>query len=121
MKRFYSFYLPNFINTQIQSYHSFLTEGLIKELNKSNPISISNTDLYFYSDNYKIFYPEFNIQESIIKNKTYAGKLYIPIKFIDKKFNLIQFHWFLLGHLPLSARLQDVSSVCSIQVKSGRL
>lgn len=56
----------------------------------------------FLHNNYKFLRPALNIQESIIRSKTYCCNFYIPVEFNFSNESVIQ--WVFLGTLPLLTR-----------------
>jgi DNA-directed RNA polymerase subunit beta len=106
-----SFYLlkytiPDFIHVQRESFLNFLQKGLVSELEKRNPIvnSTNDIELCFYPKYYKMSPPESSPKQAILKHKTYASRLYVPVQLINKKTKKFQLQWMLLGNLPLMTK-----------------
>ena len=101
-----SFYIPDFVEIQRQSFLNLLDTGLIKELNKRNPITntTQNLELIFYPEYYKLNPPEWTPKEAILKSKTYACRLYVPIKLTNTLTKEVKIQWILLGDLPLMTK-----------------
>ena len=101
-----SFCMPDFVEIQRQSFLNLLDTGLIKELNKRNPITntTQNLELIFYPEYYKLNPPEWTPKEAILKSKTYACRLYVPIKLTNTLTKEVKIQWILLGDLPLMTK-----------------
>lgn len=101
-----SFCIPDFVEIQRQSFLNLLDTGLIKELNKRNPITntTQNLELIFYPEYYKLNPPEWTPKEAILKSKTYACRLYVPIKLTNTLTKEVKIQWILLGDLPLMTK-----------------
>ena len=101
-----SFFIPNFVETQQQSFYSFLEKGLIEELTRRNPITdvTHDLELLFYPQYYQLNIPELTPTEAILKGKTYACRLYVPAQLTNRQTNQIKLQWVLLGNLPLMTK-----------------
>nr|YP_635874.1 beta subunit of RNA polymerase [Oltmannsiellopsis viridis]Q20EX1.1 RecName: Full=DNA-directed RNA polymerase subunit beta; AltName: Full=PEP; AltName: Full=Plastid-encoded RNA polymerase subunit beta; Short=RNA polymerase subunit beta [Oltmannsiellopsis viridis]ABB81942.1 beta subunit of RNA polymerase [Oltmannsiellopsis viridis] len=101
-----SFLVPDFIAVQRNSFSQFLESGLIQEISKRNPItnSTKELELCFYPQYYKLSPPELNAKQSILKNKTYSCRLYIPVKLTNKRTKTLKLQWVVLGNLPLMTK-----------------
>lgn len=99
-------FIPDFIDVQRNSFNLLLEKGIIKEISTRNSIlnSTSELELIFYPKYYKLKAPEINCKDSILKGKTYACKLYIPIQLLNNKTKEIKTQWILLGNLPLMTK-----------------
>jgi DNA-directed RNA polymerase subunit beta len=100
------FFLSDFVAIQRNSFLNFLEKGLIEEFSKRNPITnASNTlEIFFYPEYYQLTMPKYNTRESIIKNKSYASRLYMPVQLTDKQARIIKFKWVYLGDLPIMTK-----------------
>ena len=100
------FFLSDFVAIQRNSFLNFLEKGLIEEFSKRNPITnTSNTlEIFFYPEYYQLTMPKYNTRESIIKNKSYASRLYMPVQLTDKQARIIKFKWVYLGDLPIMTK-----------------
>jgi DNA-directed RNA polymerase subunit beta len=100
------FFLSDFVAIQRNSFLNFLEKGLIEEFSKRNPITnTSNTlEVFFYPEYYQLTMPKYNTRESIIKNKSYASRLYMPVQLTDKQARIIKFKWVYLGDLPIMTK-----------------
>jgi len=100
------FLIPYFVEMQRKSFLNLLDTGLIYELSKRNPISDSqkNFHLIFYPEYYKLTPPEYTAKEAILKAKTYASKLYVPIQLANYKTKQIKLQWIVIGNLPLMTK-----------------
>lgn len=76
-----SFLTFDFINIQRSSFLYLLEKGLIDEFQKKNPISIrkKKIKILFFPKFYQLTTPKWSSNQSILKTKTYASLLYIPI------------------------------------------
>jgi DNA-directed RNA polymerase subunit beta len=100
------FFLSDFVAIQRNSFLHFLEKGLIEEFSKRNPITnSSNTlEIFFYPEYYQLTMPKYNTREAIIKNKSYASRLYMPVQLTDKQARIIKFKWVYLGDLPIMTK-----------------
>lgn len=98
-----SFFLPDFIELQRESYFSFLKKGISEEIHKRNPITnIEKTiEIFFYPEHYKLTKPIYTIKQAIYLQKSYVSKIYIPVQLTNKKQKKIFLKWAFIGHLPL--------------------
>nr|YP_009514387.1 RNA polymerase b-subunit [Caulerpa lentillifera]AXG75901.1 RNA polymerase b-subunit [Caulerpa lentillifera]QKS32260.1 RNA polymerase b-subunit [Caulerpa lentillifera] len=95
------FFLSDFLEIQRKSFYWFLNNQFGKEFSlKQTPGLIFSYD--FIYNNYKFLRPALNIQESIIRSKTYCCNFYIPVRFSFLNESTIQ--WVFLGTLPLLTR-----------------
>jgi len=101
-----SYFIPDFVEIQRKSFLYLLDKGLIKELYKRNPITNvkQNLELIFYPEYYKLNPPDWTPKEAILKSKTYACRLYVPIQLVNKSTKEIKVQWVLLGNLPLMTK-----------------
>nr|YP_009105929.1 beta subunit of RNA polymerase [Gloeotilopsis sterilis]AIT94793.1 beta subunit of RNA polymerase [Gloeotilopsis sterilis] len=102
----FTFFLPDFITIQRNSFYFFLENGIIKEFSKRNPIinSTKTLELIFYPEYYKLNPPEWDTKEAILKSKTYACRLYIPAQLTNHQTKDVKLQWVLLGNLPLMTK-----------------
>ncbi len=93
--------IPDFVKIQRKSFVLFLQKGFLDEVLKRYPLTNPKGDLElsFYPEYYKLARPDYSPQKSILKSKTYASKLYIPVQLTNKKNQKINVQWVLLGHL----------------------
>nr|ARR28406.1 RNA polymerase beta subunit [Caulerpa okamurae] len=117
------FFLSDFLEIQRKSFYWFLNYQFGKEFSISqidllrgyskiystlrpfNKKQASPGQLFHYNflhNNYKFLRPALNIQESIIRSKTYCCNFYIPVEFNFSNESVIQ--WVFLGTLPLLTR-----------------
>ena len=77
-----SFLVTDFLSIQRSSFSSFLKKGLISEFQKKNPILIrkKRIRLIFFSKFYQLITPRRDSSSAIINSKTYAARLYLPIR-----------------------------------------
>ena len=101
-----SYFIPDFVEIQRKSFLDLLDKGLIQELYKRNPITniTQNLELIFYPEYYKLNPPDWTPKEAILKSKTYACRLYVPIQLTNKATKEIKVQWVLLGNLPLMTK-----------------
>ncbi len=99
-------YIPDFIEVQRNSFKFLLKKGIINEIAIRNPISTSTKDLelIFYPEYYKLNPPEMNSKQAILKARSYACKLYVPVQLINNKTKEIKIQWILLGNIPLMTK-----------------
>nr|YP_009367547.1 beta subunit of RNA polymerase [Pseudoneochloris marina]ARK14515.1 beta subunit of RNA polymerase [Pseudoneochloris marina] len=102
----YEFQIPNFLNVQRSSFREFLKTGLINEFENYHRIKNSNEsiELIFYPKQYKLNPPKWNPKQAILKRKTYACQLYLPVQLINHNTNEMILQWVLLGNLPLMTK-----------------
>jgi DNA-directed RNA polymerase beta subunit len=103
---FLDFKIPHFLDIQKRSFQSFLQNGLIEEFEHLKTISNPNNtiELLFYPKKYKLVPPKWNPKQTILKRKTYACALYIPVQLTNYKTNHVILKWFLVCHLPLMTK-----------------
>nr|YP_009729379.1 RNA polymerase, beta subunit 1 [Caulerpa ashmeadii]QHQ73291.1 RNA polymerase, beta subunit 1 [Caulerpa ashmeadii] len=111
------FFLSDFLEIQRKSFYWFLNYQFGKEFSisqisllrdvrrpfdkkQASPGQLFNYN--FLHNNYKFLRPALNIQESIIRAKTYCCNFYIPVEFNFSNESVIQ--WVFLGTLPLLTR-----------------
>lgn len=103
-----SLFIPDFLRIQRESFRLFLKKGLISELDKRNPIlktqqGSSSIELRFYSDYYRLSPPPWTPHQALLKKKSYACRVYVPVQLINKKKQL-HLKWILLATLPLMTK-----------------
>jgi DNA-directed RNA polymerase subunit beta len=100
------YFIPDFMELQTKSFHRFLKNGLIEELNNRNPITNIQKDLelLFYPEYYKLCPPRWTCRDAILQSKTYSCRLYVPVQLTNRKTKQIQFKWVLLGDIPLMSK-----------------
>lgn len=98
-----SFFLPDFLEIQRQSYFSFLEKGIVEEFQKKNPLTDvdKNIEIFFYPEHYKLTKPSYNLKQAVFLQKSYVSKLYVPVQITYKKQKKIFLKWALMAHLPL--------------------
>nr|YP_009367782.1 beta subunit of RNA polymerase [Neodangemannia microcystis]ARK14782.1 beta subunit of RNA polymerase [Neodangemannia microcystis] len=104
--RKYSFLIPDFVAVQRESFENLLKSTLISSITKRNPItnSTKQIELCFYPKYYKLRPPEYTAKSAIFTRKTYSCRLYLPAQLLNKKTNVLQLQWVLLGNLPLMTK-----------------
>lgn len=89
MKRYSSTYFPfldfklqHFLIHQRRSFQNFLKNGLMEEFEALKKITNSNNtiELIFFIQHYKLIPPKWTPKQAILKRKTYACELFIPVK-----------------------------------------
>lgn len=104
------FFLSDFVAIQRNSFLNFLEKGLIEEFSKRNPITNAGSpsgntlEIFFYPEFYQLTMPKYNTREAIIRNKSYASRLYMPVQLTDKQARIIKFKWVYLGDLPIMTK-----------------
>ena len=100
------FLAPYFVEMQRKSFLNLLNSGLIYELSKRNPISDPHKkfQLVFYPEYYKLSLPEYTPKQAILKAKTYASKLYVPLQLTNYKTKQLKLQWVIIGNLPLMTK-----------------
>ena len=75
------FLIPYFVEMQHKSFLNFLSTGLIYELSRKNPMypCFTKSKMTFYPEYYQLSSPKYNAKTAILKFKTYASKLYVPV------------------------------------------
>ena len=100
--------IPDLIDIQRKSFHSFVEQGLKAAFEKNNPLIFSNAthqiEILFFPDWIQFRKPEFNLNQAIRLGKTYGSSVYIPIVIKSNYSNNIQLEWLLLGFLPLMTK-----------------
>lgn len=100
------FKIPNFLNIQTDSFKNLLTTGLIEEFETFSQISNSDQsfEISFYATKYKVCPPKWTPSQAILKRKTYACQLYLPVRITDYKLKQTSFHWVKLANLPMMTK-----------------
>ena len=117
-----SLFIPDFLKIQRESFRLFLKKGLICELNKRNPIiktqqgsmvsskpktnmeNPKSIELRFYSEYYRLSSPLWTPQQALLKKKSYACKVYVPVQLINQQKKQIHLKWIILATLPLMTK-----------------
>nr|YP_001382216.1 RNA polymerase beta chain [Pleurastrum terricola]A6YGD9.1 RecName: Full=DNA-directed RNA polymerase subunit beta N-terminal section; AltName: Full=PEP; AltName: Full=Plastid-encoded RNA polymerase subunit beta N-terminal section; Short=RNA polymerase subunit beta N-terminal section [Pleurastrum terricola]ABO69351.1 RNA polymerase beta chain [Pleurastrum terricola] len=96
--------IQNLVEIQQQSFNELLCVGLKRQLLQLNFIEnkTRNIKLIFHAKNYKFILPEITPKEAVLKSKTFASALFIPVEYRAK--NSIGLYWVLLGHLPFMTK-----------------
>jgi DNA-directed RNA polymerase subunit beta len=100
------FFLSDFVGIQRNSFLHFLEKGLIEEFSKRNPITNASKTLevFFYPEYYQLREPKYNTRQAILKGKSYASRLYIPVQLTDKVARIIKLKWVYIGDLPIMTK-----------------
>jgi DNA-directed RNA polymerase beta subunit len=100
------FLVPYFVEMQRKSFLNFLNTGLIYELSRKNPMydSLKEFKIVFYPEYYQLSLPEYTAKTAILKFKTYASKLYVPLQLTNYKTKQLKLQWVMLGNLPLMTK-----------------
>lgn len=95
--------LPDLIEIQHASFHWFLEEGLIEELNSFSPISdyTGKLELHFLGKDYKLKQPKYDVDESKRRDASYSVQMYVPTRLINKETGEIKEQEVFIGDLPL--------------------
>ncbi len=94
--------LPNLIETQLNSYNWFLTEGLTELFDEISPISdFSGKKLELYFLKHEIDQPKTTPEESRSKNGTYEGTLKVQVRLVNKATGEIKEQEVFFGGVPL--------------------
>ena len=77
-----SFLTFDFLNIQRSSFLKLLERGVIDEFQKKNPILVrkKKIKIIFFPKFYQLTVPKWSSNQAILKAKTYASLLYIPIQ-----------------------------------------
>jgi DNA-directed RNA polymerase subunit beta len=100
------YFIPDFVEIQRQSFYHFLDKGIQEEFQKRNPITNTKKDIeiFFYPEYYKLSHPDYSIEKTIIQNKSFSSRLYIPVQLTDKRRKRIYLKWILIANLPLMTK-----------------
>nr|YP_007517064.2 RNA polymerase beta subunit [Euglena viridis]AEY70834.2 RNA polymerase beta subunit [Euglena viridis] len=93
--------LSNLLEIQRKSFQEFIEKGLKEELEKIKTINYSNFSIKMSTHSIKYKKPIYSPEICILKNKTYAIYLYIPIQIKYKKHKIIENKYVLLGEIPI--------------------
>lgn len=101
-----NFFFPDLVEVQRQSFFYFLEKGLSEEFLKRNPITSVKKDIeiFFYPEFFQLKKPKYDIEQAILKNRSYSSRLYIPVQLTDRKRKRVSLKWVLIGHLPLMTK-----------------
>nr|QCI08886.1 RNA polymerase b-subunit [Wrangelia sp.] len=84
--------IPDLAEVQIQSFRSFLAEGLIEVLD-SFPVIIDPTgklELQFFGKDYKLKFPRYSVRKAKSRDRTYSAQIYIPSKLTRRDTELLK-------------------------------
>ncbi len=100
------FLAPYFVEIQRKSFLNLLNHGLVYELSKRNFIldPYKRFFLTFYPEYYQLSLPDYTPKQAILKSKTYASKLYVPLKLTTYKTKQSKLQWTVIGNLPLMTK-----------------
>lgn len=75
------FFLIDLLKIQRDSFHKFLENGLIHEINSKNGLFWSNKSLkiILYGQYYQLIKPTLSIEECLLTGKTYKSEIFIPV------------------------------------------
>ena len=78
-----SFLVTDFLTIQRLSFSYLLKKGLINEFQKKNPILVrkKRIKLIFFPKFYQLIAPRHDSSQAIINSKTYAARLYLPVRY----------------------------------------
>ncbi|MEB3228251.1 MAG: DNA-directed RNA polymerase subunit beta, partial [Synechocystis sp.] len=95
--------LPDLIEIQHASFHWFLEEGLIEELNSFSPIAdyTGKLELHFLGKDYKLKQPKYDVDEAKRRDASYSVQMYVPTRLINKETGEIKEQEVFIGDLPL--------------------
>nr|AKL79025.1 RNA polymerase beta subunit [Euglena viridis] len=93
--------LSNLLEIQRKSFQEFIEKGLQEELEKIKVIKYSNFNIKMFTHNMKYKKPIYSPETCILKNKTYAIYLYIPMQIKYKKHKIIKNKYVLIGEIPI--------------------
>ena len=95
--------LPDLIEIQHASFHWFLEEGLIEELNSFSPISdyTGKLELHFLGKDYKLKQPKYDVDEAKRRDASYSVQMYAPTRLVNKETGEIKEQEVFIGDLPL--------------------
>jgi len=96
-------FLPDLIEIQRASFHWFLEQGLIEELNSFSPITdyTGKLELHFIGEEYRLKEPKYDVDEAKRRDSTYAVQMYVPTRLIDRETGEIKEQEVFIGDLPL--------------------
>jgi DNA-directed RNA polymerase subunit beta len=95
--------LPDLIEIQHASFHWFLEEGLIEELNSFSPIAdyTGKLELHFLGKDYKLKQPKYDVDEAKRRDASYSVQMYVPTRLVNKETGEIKEQEVFIGDLPL--------------------
>nr|BCG67712.1 RNA polymerase subunit beta [Haptophyceae sp. NIES-3900] len=98
-----TFVLSELSEIQRASFCWFLKEALLEEFQNFSPIVdyTGARELHFFSKNFKLKAPKYNVSEARRCDATYSVQLYIPIELVDKDKAYIMEQEVFLGEIPL--------------------
>ena len=99
-----SLLIQNLVEIQQQSFNELLCVGLKRQLLQLNYIEnkTRNLKLIFHAKNYKFVLPEITPKEAVLKAKSFASAIFVPVEYRTKK--TVGIYWVLLGHLPFMTK-----------------
>jgi DNA-directed RNA polymerase subunit beta len=100
------FFLSDFVGIQRNSFLQFLETGLIEEFSKRNPITNTSKTLevFFYPEYYQLTEPNYTTRQAILKGKSYASRLFVPVQLTDKKARVIKLKWVYIADIPIMTK-----------------
>ena len=101
-----NFFFPDLVEIQRQSFFYFLEKGIIEEFSKRNPITSvkKEVEIFFYPEFFQLKKPKYDIEQAILKNRSYSSRLYVPVQLTDRKRKRVSLKWVLIGNLPLMTK-----------------
>nr|YP_009184983.1 beta subunit of RNA polymerase [Hafniomonas laevis]ALO63064.1 beta subunit of RNA polymerase [Hafniomonas laevis] len=80
--------VSDFVEIQRNSFYTFLEKGIIEEISRRNPITVtlenkSVVEIRFYPEHYTLQKPTYTVEQAIRLGKSYIANLYIPVQITE--------------------------------------
>lgn len=80
--------VSDFVEIQRNSFYTFLEKGIIEEISRRNPITVtlennSVVEIRFYPEHYTLQKPTYSVEQAIRLGKSYIANLYIPVQITE--------------------------------------
>src|SRR5688572_29318534 len=95
------FQLPNLVEMQLNSFRTFLDEGIQKTFTEISPIEDYTGSYAVQFGEHRFEEPPVSVDECMSKDKTYAAPLFVRVRFIVKETKEVREQDVFMGDFPL--------------------
>jgi DNA-directed RNA polymerase subunit beta len=95
------FQLPNLVEMQLNSFRTFLDEGIQKTFTEISPIEDYTGSYAVQFREHRFEEPPVSVDECMSKDKTYAAPLFVKVRFIVKETGEVREQDVFMGDFPL--------------------
>src|ERR687898_701594 len=93
--------LPNLVEMQLNSFRTFLDEGIQKTFTEVSPIEDYTGSYAVEFGEHRFEEPPVSVEECMSKDKTYAAPLFVRVRFIIKETGEVREQDVFMGDFPL--------------------